>query len=117
MRIAYIAPYQGKDLIQKRPCLYNLSLAERVKIQLIAEMLQEGGHEVEILSQGALEPLVGAARFRPKFYGAFEESERFHPRIPIYYVSALAVKFLTGIWESTQAQRLLARRHAADPFD
>jgi len=117
MRIAYIAPYQGKDLIQKRPCLYNLSLAARVKIQLIAEMLQEGGHEVEILSQGALEPLVGAARFRPKFYGAFEESERFHPRIPIYYVSALAVKFLTGIWESTQAQQLLARRHAADPFD
>jgi len=117
MRIAYVANYQGPSLVRSRPCLHNFSLAARVKIQLIAELLQASSHEVEIISQGALEPQVGADRFRFRFYPPFSESELFHPKIPIYYASALSVKFLIGFWESFQAQRLLRARHNHRPFD
>jgi glycosyltransferase involved in cell wall biosynthesis len=117
MRIAYIANYQGGSLVKGRPCLHNLSLAARVKIQLIAELLHRSGHEVELLSQGALQPLVGADRFRFRFFPGFSESEQFHPNIPIYYTSALAVRFLTGFWESLQAQRLLKARHDTCCYD
>jgi glycosyltransferase involved in cell wall biosynthesis len=88
-----------------------------VKIQVIAELLLRSSHEVEIISQGALEPLVGADKFRFRFYPAAEEAERFHPDIPIHYVSALSVKYLIGLWESVQTQRMLKARHDARPFD
>jgi glycosyltransferase involved in cell wall biosynthesis len=117
MRIAYIANYQSPGLVKKRPCQHNLSLAARVKIQLIAELLQASSHEVDIISQGALEPLVGADRFRFRFYPSFEEHERFHPDIPILYTSALAVKFMTGFWESLLAKRLLKARHDHHRYD
>jgi glycosyltransferase involved in cell wall biosynthesis len=117
MRIAYIANYQGADLVKSRPCQGNLSLAARVKIQLVAELLQKNSHEVEIISQGSLEPLVGADLFRFRFYRSFLESDRFHPDIQIHYLSALAIKFMTGVWESTQAQRLLRFRHKLRPYD
>jgi len=117
MRIAYVANYQGPDLVKTRPCLRNFSLAGRVKIQLIAELLHRSSHQVEIISQGALEPLVGRNRFRFRFYPATSEGERFHPDIPIHYVSALSVRFLIGLWESMQAQRLLQARHSQSPYD
>lgn len=117
MRIAYIANYQGPSLPKLRPCLHNFSLAARVKIQVIAELLQRSSHEVEIISQGALEPLVGADRFRFRYYPGAEEADRFHPDIPIHYVSALSVKYLIGLWESAQTRRLLKARHEARPFD
>ena len=117
MRIAYVANYQGPDLVKNRPCLHNFSLAARVKVQLIAELLRRSSHDVEIISQGALEPLVGGDRFRFRFYPAVPESERFHPDIPIDYLSALSVKFLIGVWESAQAQRVLRARHRRAPYD
>jgi glycosyltransferase involved in cell wall biosynthesis len=117
MRIAYIANYQGPSLVNERPCSHNFSLAARVKIQLIAELLQQSSHQVEIISQGALEPQVGSDKWRFKFYPGFSDSERFHPAIPIDYVSALSVRFLIGFWESLQAQRLLKERHARCPYD
>ena len=117
MRIAYIANYQGPSLVKKRPCLHNLSLAARVKIQLIAELLQRRSHQVEIISQGNLEPQVGADAFRFRFYPAFSETELFHPDIPTHYASAISVRFLIGFWESIQAQRLLKAKHKCRPYD
>jgi glycosyltransferase involved in cell wall biosynthesis len=117
MRIAYIANYQGADLVKNRPCLHNFSLAARVKIQLIAELLCRNAHDVEIISQGSLEPLVGRERFRPRFYPELRDGERFHPDIPVHYVSALSLKYFIGLWESIQTQRLLTERHKRSPFD
>jgi glycosyltransferase involved in cell wall biosynthesis len=117
MRIAYIANYQGPSLADSRPVLHNFSLAARVKIQLIAELLRRSAHEVEVISQGSLEPQVGGSKTRSRFYPSFSESQRFHPDIPIHYVSALSVRFLIGIWESLAAQRLLATEHKRSPFD
>jgi glycosyltransferase involved in cell wall biosynthesis len=117
MRIAYIANYQGPSLVKDRPCLHNFSLAARVKIQLISELLQRSAHEVEIISQGSLQPLVGAEKLRFRFYPAAEEAERFHPDIPVHYVSALSVRFLIGAWEGLQTQRMLKARHEARPYD
>jgi glycosyltransferase involved in cell wall biosynthesis len=88
-----------------------------VKIQLIADLLRRSAHEVEVISQGALEPLVGTDKLRFRFYPRFSESERFHPDIPIDYVSALSMKFLIGLWESVQTTRLLAARHRRSPYD
>lgn len=111
MRIAYIAPYQGPNLLKKRPCLHNLSLAARVKIQLIAGLLQRNSHEVEIISQGE------ADRPHFRFYPSFAESELFDPSIPIYYLSALPIRYLRGFWESFQARRLLKARHERRRYD
>jgi glycosyltransferase involved in cell wall biosynthesis len=88
-----------------------LSLAARTKIQLLGELLVRSSHEVEILSQGDVED------HRLKFFPAFEEPERFHPNIPIFYSSAFAARYVTGFWESTAMQRLLNARHRARPYD
>jgi len=117
MRIAYVANYQGADLVKNRPCLHNFSLAARVKIQLIAELLRRSGHQVEILSQGSLEPLVGRDRFQFRFYPEVRDGERFHPEIPVHYVSALSLKYCIGLWERRRTSRLLADKHRCAPFD
>ena len=111
MRIAYIAPYQGADLVKNRPSLHNLSIAAKVKIQLIAELLQANSHEVEIISQGPVD------RYETRFYPSFSETDLFHPDIPINYLSALPIRFLTGFWESRSALRFLKARHKLRPFD
>src|SRR5579862_3758077 len=101
MRIAYIVHYQGPVLFKNRPCLYNLSLGSKIKVELIAELLRRSSHEVEILSQGQIDQV------QFKFYPSLYENERFHPDIPIFYASALPVKFLTGLWESWSTKDLL----------
>jgi glycosyltransferase involved in cell wall biosynthesis len=111
MRIAYVAPYQGPELVKKRPTLHNLSLAARVKIQLIAELLHRNSHDVEIISQGDVDT------FQCRYYAPFAESERFHPDIPIYYASAFPVRYVSGFWESAAVRRLLQARHDVRPYD
>jgi glycosyltransferase involved in cell wall biosynthesis len=111
MRIAYIALYQGPDLLKSRPSLFNLSLGCKVKVELIAELLRKSSHEIEIFSPGPVD------QFQFKFYPSVYESQRFHPDIPIYYASALPVRFLTGLWEGWSAKKLLKSRHKVAPFD
>lgn len=117
MKIAYIANYQGPSLVERRPCLYNLSLAARVKIQLIAELLVRSSHEVDILSQGALEPRMGEGRQRSRYYPSLVEAGLFHPDIAVYYAPAISIRYLTGFWESLQCSRLLSARHRHRPYD
>src|SRR5215510_7754168 len=105
MRIAYIAPYQGPWLVKKRPCLQNLSLGGKVKIELIAELLVGNAHEVEILSQGEV------IERSLTFYPPFSEQELFHPRIPVHYSSAFPVRFVNGLWSSLSTLRMFKARH------
>jgi glycosyltransferase involved in cell wall biosynthesis len=112
MRIAYIAPYQGWTLMKRRPTVRNLSLAARVKVEVIAELLQRSGHNVEILSQG--EVSKGAPL---KFYRAFADSEPFDPRIQVFYSSALPVRFLNGLWSGLSLLRTFQARHKISPYD
>jgi glycosyltransferase involved in cell wall biosynthesis len=111
MRIAYIAPYQGLGLVKSRPSLRNFSLGGRMKIELIAELLQTTSHTIEILSQGEV------IERQLKFYPAFREPEPFHADIPSYYSSAFPVRFLSGFWSSHSALRLFKARHRVSPFD
>ena len=111
MRIAYIAPYQGPALVKRRPIVRNLSLAARVKIELIAELLQRSSHSVEILSQGEV------IDHQFNFYPGYCEPDRFHPAIPIHYASALPVRFVNGAWSSLRMLRLFRRLHRSKPFD
>ena len=62
MRIAYIAPYQGPGLLERRPILRNLALAGNVKIELVSELLRRRGHDVDVLSQGEV------VEHRPRFF-------------------------------------------------
>ncbi len=111
MRIAYIAPYQGPDLLKRRPIVHNRSMAAVVKIEMASLLLREKLHTIEIISQGE----VTKSRFN--FYPAFVESHRFHPEIPIYYVSALRMRFVSGLWEAWRALQVFKKRHKAAPFE
>jgi glycosyltransferase involved in cell wall biosynthesis len=111
MRIAYVTPYQGPTLIERRPIVGNRSMSNGVKIELIAQLLYAKGHDVEIFSHGE----VDSPELR--FYPAFEEPERFHPEIPVRYISALPIRGVYGMWAGRQMQRLLDQRHRLSPFD
>jgi glycosyltransferase involved in cell wall biosynthesis len=111
MRIAYIAPYQGPDLLKRRPIIYNRSIASDIKIELTSRLLFEKSNTVEIISQGeVVKSGIG-------FYPAFVETQRFHREIPVHYTSALTIRFITGFWEEMRALRLFKRLHKASPFD
>jgi glycosyltransferase involved in cell wall biosynthesis len=111
MRIAYIAPYQGPALMERRPAVWNLSLAARVKVEVIAALLQRSGHQVEVLSQGEV------IKRAPRFYPAFTDPEPFDSRIPVFYSSALPVKFLNGLWSGLSLLRTFQARHKIAPYD
>jgi len=111
MRIAYITPYQGPTLLKRRPIVHNLSMSNRIKIELIAALLCDRAHEVEVISQG--EVIENSFTFYP----SFSEPERFHPHIPIYYASALPVRRLNGFWSSAWTVHVFRERHRAKPFD
>jgi glycosyltransferase involved in cell wall biosynthesis len=111
MRIAYIAPYQGPGLINSRPSLGNLALAGNVKIELVAELLHESAHDIEIISQGE----VVERRF--KIHAGFREQNPYHSNISVYYASALPLRFVNGLWSSLRTLAVFKRRHRAAPFD
>jgi glycosyltransferase involved in cell wall biosynthesis len=111
MRIAYIAPYQGRTLGARRPITLNRSLAGSGKMEVIARLLCAGGHQVEIFSQGEVVELG------LKYYPAFSEPVRFHPDVPVNYSSALPVRYLNGVWQGNGLRSLFWRRHRAAPFD
>jgi glycosyltransferase involved in cell wall biosynthesis len=111
MRIAYVAPYQGPTLLNRRPIVRNRSMSNRIKIELIAALLQAKSHQVEVISQGeVIEPAC-------TFYPSFSEPERFHPEIPIFYGSVLPIRRLNGLWSNTRTLHILKHRHRAKPYD
>jgi hypothetical protein len=111
MRIAYIAPYQGADLIKRRRILRNLALAGNVKIELISELLRTRDHDVEVISQGEV------VDTRLEYFRAFAEPRPFHHDIPVMYASSLPVRFMNGFWSSQRTLSLFKQRHRVSPFD
>jgi glycosyltransferase involved in cell wall biosynthesis len=111
MRIAYIAPYQGRELLERRPILRNLALAGNVKIEVISELLNKTAHQVDVISQGeVIEQTL-------RFYGGFAEARRFHPAVSVQYASTLAVRFLRGPWSTWRTLSLFKRLHRDNPYD
>lgn len=111
MRIAYIAPYQGPVLVERRPTTLNRSLSNRIKIELIANLLRAKSHDVEVISQGEV------VENKWVLYPSFSEPKAFHPDIPVYYASALPVRRVNGLWSDWQTLHLFKVRHRANPFD
>jgi glycosyltransferase involved in cell wall biosynthesis len=111
MRIAYIANYQGPTLLKRRPIVGNLSLAANVKIGLVAELLRNKSHSVEIFSQGEV---IDHAF---KFYPEFQERELFDENIPVYYGAAFPLKFVNGVVSSNSLLQIFKARHQVAPFD
>jgi len=111
MRIAYINSYQGSTVVERRPIVRNRSLSTRIKTQLIARLLQANGHEVVIISHGEV------TEHGLRFYPGFWETEPFHPRVRVYYVSSLPIRRINGFWAGLQAVRFFKKRHRECPFD
>ena len=111
MRIAYVAPYQGPGLRQRRPIVANLALAANLKIELLAELLRSKKHDVEILSQGEADER--AFRLHPAFLEELPSASAVTAR----YCSALPVRFVSGFWSTWTLVQLLRKRHQAAPFD
>jgi glycosyltransferase involved in cell wall biosynthesis len=111
MRIAYLAPYKGTALTERRPGLRNLSLSNKVKIELVSQALRAGGHHLEIISQGEVD------RYKHKYYPGFQEPTSFDPEIPIHYVSSLPIRYVNGFWCGWQTVRLFQTLHRRLPFD
>jgi len=111
VRIAYLANYQGPELIARRPIAGNVSMAVRVKVQLVTEMLQSRGHEVVVISEG------NVVDHQWKFYRSFVEPQQSHANIPVTYASALPIRRLNGLWSVLSTLRLLSKLHSEKPFD
>lgn len=111
MRIAYVTPYQGPTVVNRRPIVRNRSASNKIKIELIAGSLQARSHEVEIISHGEV------IERQLKFYPGFWEPELFHSDIPVYYVSSLPIKRLNGFWSGMRALQFLKGRHRVRPYD
>jgi len=111
MRIAYIAPYQGPAVVERRPIVRNLSLAGRVKVERVAELLQRNGHDIEIISQGEV------IERRLKLYPGFVDAKPFNSSIPVFYASAFPVRFLNGLWSGLSTLRIFKARHRISPYD
>jgi glycosyltransferase involved in cell wall biosynthesis len=111
MRIAYIANYQGPTLLKRRPIVRNLSLAANVKIGLVAELLRNKLHSVEVLSQGEV------IEHAFKFYPGFQEREVFDENIPVYYGAAFPLKLVNGVVSSNSLLQIFKARHQVAPFE
>ena len=111
MRIAYVTPYQGPTLVERRQIVANRSMSNKTKIELVAKLLRSRAHSVEVFSHGEV------IENRLRFYRAFAEPELFDRDIPVNYISSLAVGRLNGLWASLQMIQLLKRRHRIAPFD
>ncbi len=111
MRIAYLSPYQGRTLLARRPIVRNLSLACNMKTEVVAELLVRRGHSVEVISPGMV------VERRLKFYPAFSEPTPIAKQIPVFYASALPVRFVNGIWSQLRTLALFQARHRHQPFD
>ena len=111
MRIVYVTPYQGSTLVQRRPIIRNRSISNKIKIELIAGLLQANSHDVEIISHGE----VVERQFT--FYPGFWETELFHSSIPVYYVSSLPIRRVNGLWAGMRAVHFVMRQHRVRPYD
>ena len=112
MHIAYISPYQGPQLLARRPSVVNLSLACNMKTEVVSELLRRQGHSVEIVSQGQAE-----RQSTLTFYRGFAEPTPVGDGSPVFYPSCVPVRFVTGWWSALRTLALFKARHRVRPFD
>ncbi len=112
MRIAYLANYQGPDLIARRGIRRNLALAGSRKIGVVASLLGELGHQVVVFSRGSSTERTG--RYYRACGGVTAEGSgstrvMYAPSWDASYPGAVA-----GIWFF---RRAFIREFAREPFD
>jgi glycosyltransferase involved in cell wall biosynthesis len=86
-------------------------MSNRIKIELIAKLLRQRSHQIDLISQGEV------VEHSLAFYPAFAEQERFDPEIPVEYASAVPIRRLNGFWSSRQTLEILRNRHRITPYD
>jgi len=112
VRIAYLANYQGPDLIAQRGIRRNLALAGSRKIGAIASLLGELGHKVVVFSRGC--PAENSGRYYQSYNSVTTEGLGvvrvvYAPCWDLSYPGAVA-----GIWFF---RRALIREFSRQPFD
>src|SRR5688572_20631658 len=111
MRIAFIAPYQGTTLCQRRPITGNFGLGASAKIRILAELLRDSSHDVEIFSQG--EVIDSKVTYYPRLF----EWATASGDIPVHYASAIPLRGVNALWSTTSLRRLVKAHHRRNPYD
>ncbi|HEY1308726.1 MAG TPA: glycosyltransferase [Vicinamibacterales bacterium] len=110
MRIAYVAPYHGPKMVDRRPVVRNRSMSGNLKIELIASLLRARNHDVEIISQG--EVIEHALTFYPAFTEPIPGGG-----ITAHYASVLPVRRINGAWSEVKTLGVFKARHRLAPYD
>ena len=111
MRIAFIAPYQGTTLCQRRPITGNFGLGATAKMRILAELLRGSSHEIEIFSQG--EVIESKLTYYPPLLEATASADE----IPVRYASAVPLRGLNALWSTRSLLRLFKAHHRRQPYD
>lgn len=111
MRIAYLANYQGADLIARRQIRRNLALAGSQKIYSIASLLAGSGHDVVVFSMGAVAERQGGR------YSSFDSSPATGSPVRVRYAAALDVPIISQLIGMYELRRIFREEQAKQPFD
>src|SRR5687767_1708798 len=111
MRIAFIAPYQGTTLCERRPITGNFGLGATAKMRILAELLRRSSHEVEIFSQGEV------IDSKVTYYPRLSEWATAAGEIPVRYASAIPLRGVNALWSTTSLRRLFKKHHRRQPYD
>jgi glycosyltransferase involved in cell wall biosynthesis len=111
MRLAYLANYQGEDLIGRRGIRRNLALAGSRKIGEISRMLTQGGIEVLVFSLGAV------AERRGRWHATLQSTLAPDNPVRVRYAVALDVPLLGQFVGLVSLWRAFCEEHAKEPFD
>jgi glycosyltransferase involved in cell wall biosynthesis len=92
LRIAYLANYQGDDLLGHRPLITNRALAGSHKIATVSAILARARCQVTVFSLGAV------AERSCKFYGSFWGQTNASPPVPVSYQTDWDIPVIGRIW-------------------
>lgn len=81
MNIAYLANYQGEDLIRQRRLLRNRALAGSQKIATLSQLLVQAGCRVKVFSLGAVAERTGS--FHRGFWSRLSKAEE----VSVFYLA------------------------------
>lgn len=109
MKIAYIAGYQGPELIKKRTVIKNRALAGTRKIGMVITALSKAGHDVTVLSHGI--DANNNFRYSKSF------SEEIENNVFITYASSFGCKGLNVLFALSSLFFLFKKVHKNNKID
>ncbi len=111
IRIAYLANFQGGDLLLRRSLVRNRALAGSQKIATISAILASAGCQVTVFSLGAV--AERSFRFYPSFRGQTGEN----PSVPVLYQADWDFPVIGRAWGAATLLYSLLKEHRKNRID